>query len=203
VPTKRKREDVAAANRSKAMSHPLRAKVLLLLAEAPGSPAEIVDRLEADGEVWERRKDLTSEVSHQINYLVRLKCAEVADKRETGRFVQSIYRATEAHLIKTEDWEALPASAKDHNRIQFAQTHVDNLVAWLGNGGGLNKYFHVASDRYWLDQEGLERFMEITEEARLELEKEAAAAARRIGKSKDEALRVASMLGCIEVPPLG
>src|SRR6187402_2178665 len=167
MPTTTKKLSSAAANRVKAMSHPLRAKILLLLAEEAGAPAELVDRLEDDwGAEGMSRSELTSEVTHHCKYLVRLHCAEIVKERKRGSRTYFTYRATEQHLVDTEDWEALEPDVKDANRRQFAQTQIDNLVEWLTAGGGMDKDFHVTSDRYWLDEEAFERFMEITEEAR-------------------------------------
>src|SRR3954447_20295318 len=136
MPTTSKQLSSVMANRVKAMSHPMRAKILLLLAEAPGTPADLVDRLEAEQgfETAMSRSELTSEVTHHCKYLVRLECAEVVHERRRGARTHLTYRATEQHFVSTEDWEALPGDAKESNSAQFAQTQIDTLVEWKRSG---------------------------------------------------------------------
>lgn len=201
MPTAMKSVSPAAANRLKAMSHPLRAKILLLLAEAPGTPANLVDRLEAEEgfETEMNRSELTSEVTHHCKYLLRLKCAEIVGEEKRGARVSLTYRATEQHFVSTKDWERLPLDAKESNSTQFAQTQIDTLVEWRRSGGGLTEDFNVTSDRYWLDDEGFARFMEITEEARLAYEQAAVEAKERLGKSGEQGTRTAAMLTCVKL----
>lgn len=202
MPTTTKQISKAEANRVKAMSHPLRAKIHLLLAERPGTPADVVDRLLEDSafETGLSRSELTSEVTHHCKYLVHLDCAEVVDERKRGARTYFTYKAIEQHVVYTEDWEDLPHDAKEANSAQFAQTQVDTLVEWRRAGGGRTSDFHVTSDRYWLDDEGFERFMEITEEARLAYEAAAAEAEGRLVEAGGKGHRVAGLLTCVKLP---
>jgi DNA-binding transcriptional ArsR family regulator len=201
VPTKLKPADAAAVNRNKAMSHPLRAEVLLMLGEAPGSPSEIAGRIEERGRrTAQSRSALTSEVSHHIDYLVKLRCAELVEERRKGRLIQSIYRATEPHLVETEDWEELAPQVKDSLRREFAQLHIDDLVLGLGKGMGLDRFFHLTRDHFTIDQEGLDRFIERHDQLMEDLAEEAVAAAQRMARSGEEGVRVSSLLGCFEIP---
>ena len=202
MPTTTKQISAAEANRVKAMSHPLRAKIHLLLAEKPGTPAEVVDRLLAEDafETGLSRSELTSEVTHHCKYLVQLGCAEVVDERKRGARTSLTYKAIEQHVVYTEDWEDLPLTAKMSNSTQFAQTQVDTLVEWRRSGGGQTNDFHVTSDRYWLDDEGFEDFMRITEEARLAYEAAAVDAEARLAETGGRGHRVAGMLTCVKLP---
>jgi DNA-binding transcriptional ArsR family regulator len=189
MPTKAQREQ-REANRNKAMGHAVRAAAFRVLREAPASPAEVAKVI---GET-------TQSVSFHVKQLEKLGCAELIERRIVGGNVKNIYRATEPFLIETEDWEELAPSVKEGRAREFAQAHVDDLVLWAGSHGGKDKFFHLTGNHYSLDEQGRDRIMEIVEEARLACEEENAAAAQRIADGNNS-IRVATMLGVIEIPP--
>jgi len=189
MPTKAKREQ-READRNKAMGHAVRAAAFRVLREAPASPAEVAKVIGAS----------TQSVSFHVKQLEKLGCAELIERRIVGGNVKNIYRAIEPFLIETEDWEDLAPNVKEGRAREFAQAHVDDLVLWAGSHGGRDKFFHLTGNHYSLDEQGRDRIMEIIEEARLASEEEAEAAAQRIAKGADS-IRVATMLGVLEVPP--
>lgn len=177
------------ASRNFAMAHAVRAAAFRVLREAPASPAEVAKVL---GET-------TQGVSYHIKQLEKLGCAELIEQRIVGGNVKNIYRAIEPFLVETEDWEDLAPDVKEGRAREFAQAHVDDLVLWAGSHGGKDKFFHLTGNHYSLDEQGRDRIMEIAEEARLASEEEAAAAAQRIADGANS-MRVATMLGVIEIP---
>lgn len=199
--SKNRQAEVAAANRVKAMSHPLRAKILLALGERRGSPGEVAKSLAPPDLHGRALSDFTSEVTSHIKYLVSLDCAEVVEERKAGNHLKCIYRATEPHLVETENWEALPPAAKDDLRRQYAQVHIDDLVAGLGHGMGLDKFFAMYRDHFSVDQQGLENLIGIFEGAWDEIVEEVARAKQRMSESGESAKRVSCLQGCFEIPP--
>lgn len=177
------------ANRNFAMAHPVRAAAFRVLREGPASPAEVAKIL---GET-------TQGVSYHIKQLEKRGCAELIEQRIVGGNVKNMYRAIEPFLIETEEWEDLAPSVKEGRAREFAQAHVDDLVLWAGIHGGKDKFFHLTGNHYSLDEQGRDRIMEIVEEARLACEEENAAAAQRIADGAGS-IRVATMLGVIEIP---
>lgn len=87
----------AAENRIKAMSHPMRAAILRILAERTASPAEMAREL---------REEL-SNVSYHAKQLVKFECAELVETRVVRGALEHFYRATEQPLIETEQALAL------------------------------------------------------------------------------------------------
>ena len=87
----------ATENRIKAMSHPLRASILRTLTERTASPAEMARELEEE----------LSNVSYHTKQLVEFECAELVSTRPVRGALEHFYRATERHLIDTEEWEEL------------------------------------------------------------------------------------------------
>jgi len=188
MPTKAQREQ-REANRNKAMGHAIRAAAFRVIRDAPASPSDVAKEI----------GESTQSVSFHMKQLVKLGCAELIEQRIVGGNVKNIYKATEPFMIETEEWEELAPEVKDARARDFAQAHVDDLVLWARTHGGKDKFFHLTGNHYSLDEQGRDRIMEIAEEARLASEEEAAAAAQRIADGADS-MRVATMIGVIEVP---
>jgi hypothetical protein len=79
------------------MSHPLRVAIFRILAERTASPAEMARELGAD----------LSNVSYHAKQLVQFECAELVGMRQARGAVEHFYRATERHLVDTEEWLVL------------------------------------------------------------------------------------------------
>lgn len=88
---------MASENRIKAMSHPLRAAVLRILAERTASPAEMARELGAE----------LSNVSYHAKQLVAFECAELVDIQVVRGALEHFYRATELPLIDIDEWLTL------------------------------------------------------------------------------------------------
>jgi DNA-binding transcriptional ArsR family regulator len=83
----------ASENRIRAISHPLRAAILRILAERTASPAEMARELGEE----------LSNVSYHAKQLVRLECAELVAMGYARGAVEHFYRAAERHLFDSED----------------------------------------------------------------------------------------------------
>jgi DNA-binding transcriptional ArsR family regulator len=100
-------------NRIKAMSHPLRAAILRILAERPASPAEMARELGEE----------LSNVSYHAKQLVRFECAELVDIRVVRGALEHFYRANERPLVDIDEWLTLDAQGLQelldaHERIR-------------------------------------------------------------------------------------
>jgi DNA-binding transcriptional ArsR family regulator len=181
----------ASENRIKAMSHPLRASILRLLVERTASPAEMARGLDEE----------LSNVSYHTKQLVEFECAELVSTRPVRGALEHFYRATERHLIDTEEWEELDPVMAEDLVCEFMQKILDDFVtsarAQLIGG---DKDFHLTRTPLVLDQEGLREALEIHERARLEiLEIEARSAARMV-ESGEQGANVSSSQGCFKMP---
>src|SRR3954447_17219819 len=189
VETQRRR---ATLNRFKAMSHPLRAEVLRILVEEPASPAMMARRL---GEP-------VGNVSYHVNKLVKLGCAEQVGDRPVRGAIEHFYRATEHHLVETDEWEDLQPELKEHLSGEFAQKIVDDMLLSLqARILGSDKNFCLTRTRLLFDEEGRQRAIEIHERARLEIEDEAAHSAERMAASGEQPISCSSIQGCFALPP--
>lgn len=181
----------AAENRIKAMGHPLRSAILRILADRTASPAEMAKELGEE----------LSNVSYHTRQLVVLECAELVRTRPVRGALEHFYRATERHLIHTEDWEDLDPLIAESLVCEFMQRILDDFLASAEAGMvGSDENFHLTRTPLVLDELGLQEAMAAHERARLEiLEVEARSAARMV-ESKETGIHVSSSQGCFELP---
>src|SRR6187551_447203 len=167
----------ATENRIKAMSHPLRASILRILVERTASPAEMARELDEE----------LSNVSYHTKQLVGFECAELVSTRPVRGALEHFYRATERHLIDTEEWEELDPVIAEDLVCEFMQKILDDFVASARAGiVGSDKNFQLTRTLLALDQQGLQEVLEAHERVRLEiLEIQARSVARMVESGED------------------
>ena len=181
----------ATENRIKAMSHPLRAAVLRILVERTASPAEMARELDEE----------LSNVSYHTKQLVEFECAELVSTRPVRGALEHFYRATERHLIDTEEWEELDPIMAEDLVCEFMQKILDDFVASArAQLIGGDKDFHLTRTPLVLDQEGLAEALEAHERARLEILEIEARSAERMVESGEQGVNVSSSQGCFKMP---
>jgi DNA-binding transcriptional ArsR family regulator len=153
-------------NVAKAVSHPVRMRILMLLNKRVTSPSELATELE----------EPLNHVSYHVKRLVDLKCAELVRTETRRGAVEHYYRATERPMLSEEDLAVLPIAVRrglaDAILSQIAQDLRD-----AGGAGGLERGgAHASNTRMTLDETGwadlgdalvdaVERFIEIQAEA--------------------------------------
>jgi DNA-binding transcriptional ArsR family regulator len=187
-----KRREKTTRNRLKAMSHPLRARALRLLVERGVlSPAELARALGAE----------LSDVSYHVRKLEELECAELVSTRPNRGAVEHFYRATERHLIDTDEWEDLDPMMAEDLVCEFMQKILDDFVASRkADIVGSDKHFHITRTPLILDEEGFQEGMEAFERCRLEMAEIEARSAERRSANGAHAVPVSSGLAYFKVP---
>lgn len=181
----------ATQNRIKAMSHPLRAALLAILAERTCSPAEMARELDED----------LSNVSYHTKQLVELECAELVSTRPVRGALEHFYRGIERHLIDKEEWEDLDPVMAENNLSEVMQLILDNFVAALrARTIGGDPQFHLTRTPLVVDQEGLKEALKAHERARLEMLEIADRSAGRMIESGEEGINVSSSQACFKMP---
>lgn len=86
------------------MSHPLRLQVLVALADQPGTPREVSERI---GEPL-------NNVCYHVDVLRRLECIELVsvEPAQGGRVTERLYRATESTVLDHDVWQGLDGEQK-------------------------------------------------------------------------------------------
>lgn len=181
----------ATENRIKAMSHPLRAAVLRILADRTASPAEMARELDEE----------LSNVSYHAKQLVEFECAELVSTRPVRGALEHFYRATERHLIDTEAWEELDPVIAEDLVCEFMQKILDDFVLSARAGIiGSDENFHLTRTPIVLDEQGLQEALEAHERCRLEVLEIEARSAERLVTSGEEGIHASSSQGCFKMP---
>jgi DNA-binding transcriptional ArsR family regulator len=181
----------ATENRIKAMSHPLRAALLRILADRTASPAEMARELDEE----------LSNVSYHTKQLVGFDCAELVSTRPVRGALEHFYRATERHLIDTEEWEELDPVIAEDLVCEFMQKILDDFVASArARLIGGDKDFHLTRTPIVLDDEGLQEALEAHERTRLEILEIEARSAARIVESGEAGTNVSTSQGLFKMP---
>jgi DNA-binding transcriptional ArsR family regulator len=111
------RDSKSAADQAaylKAVSHPLRMKILREMNRGLASPKEIADKL----------GESLGVVSYHVRTLEELGCIELADTKFRRGAVQHFYRPLRRVQLDDDDWAALPANIRD----SFSATTVDGII---------------------------------------------------------------------------
>jgi DNA-binding transcriptional ArsR family regulator len=181
----------ATGNRIKAMSHPLRASILRMLTERTASPAEMARELDEE----------LSNVSYHTKQLVEFECAELVSTRPVRGALEHFYRATERHLIDTEEWDELDPIVAEDLVCEFMQKILDDFVASRRAGivGG-DRNFHLTRTLMVLDEQGMQEALEAHERARQEIAEIQARSAARVVESGEQGVSVSTSQGCFALP---
>ncbi len=140
----------ATSNRVKAMTHPLRAEALRLIRDkGPISPTQIAQEVGAK----------TDDVSYHVRKLKEFDCVEVVSSRRVRGTVETFYRATELHMVDTEEWDELakedPAMA-EFLVDEFMQNIVDDYTdSRRASIVGLDEEFWIVRRPLILDPKGI------------------------------------------------
>lgn len=92
---------------AKIFSHPLRAQLLALLNEQPGSPHDLMERLAVQG-----TKQSLNLIAYHVRVLDRYNAIELVDTESIRGATKHIYAANRKMLIDGSDWLELPDEAQ-------------------------------------------------------------------------------------------
>jgi DNA-binding MarR family transcriptional regulator len=181
----------AAQNRIKAMNHPLRATLLMILAERTSSPAEMARELDED----------LSNVSYHTKQLVEFECAELVSTRPVRGALEHFYRATERHQLYVDEWDELDPMMAQNIVSEIMQRILDDFVSSArAEIVGSDADFHLGRTPLIFDQEGLKEALEAHEKARLEIMDIAARSVERMVESGEEGINVSSSQALFKMP---
>ena len=181
----------ASENRVRALSHPLRATILRILAERTASPAEMARELEEE----------LSNVSYHTKQLVEFECAELVSTRPVRGALEHFYRATERRLIDTEEWEELDPVIAEDLVCEFMQKILDDFVVSARAGiVGSDNNFQLNRTPLVLDRQGLQEVQEAHERIRQEILEIQSRSAGRLVESGESGISVSSAQACFQMP---
>ena len=140
-------------------------------------------------------------MSYHVRRLEELECIELVRTRPVRGAVEHFYRATELHLIDTDEWEELDSLVAGDLVCEFVQRILDDFVASRKAGiVGSDKNFHISRTPMILDPEGIQEGMQAFEKCRLEMAEIEARSADRMADSGVTGTPVCSGITYFKVP---
>lgn len=140
---------------AKAFSHPLRAQLLAMLNEEPGSPHDLMERLAEKGS--EQSLNL---IAYHVRVLAKYRAVELVDTESVRGATKHIYAANRKMLIDGDDWLELP----DETQIGICANAIGEAVelaqAALKHGTMPKDDPVIVNLKLFVDDDGWDRIRE-------------------------------------------
>jgi DNA-binding transcriptional ArsR family regulator len=128
----------------KALSHPLRVRMLTLLNQKVASPSELADELD----------EPLGNVSYHMRFLADLKMVKLVRTEPRRGAVEHYYEALEPPLISDDDWAQLPVALR-RSLSDSTLADIARDLRGAGEAGGFDREnIHVSRVALTLDQQG-------------------------------------------------
>jgi DNA-binding transcriptional ArsR family regulator len=163
---------------AKALSHPMRARILMILNERVASPNEIADDID----------ERLPNVSYHVRALLDLGCIELVDTAQRRGAIEHYYRAVVRPFFSDSDWKRIPRSGRQaisDSILQIIWEDVSDSIKAGTFEGRTDR--HLTHSRMLLDEEGWRELTKYLSGVLAEVEKIESRSKARIKKSADGA----------------
>ena len=164
---------------AKALSHPMRARILTILNERVASPNEIAEMID----------ERLPNVSYHVRALLELGCIELVSTAQRRGAIEHYYRALTRPFFSARDWKRLPRSART------AITDVGLQMIWEDTAEAIKSdSFESRADRHLsrtplrLDEQGWSEITDLLAGALEQALSIGAKSEKRLAKSKEEGI---------------
>jgi DNA-binding transcriptional ArsR family regulator len=185
--TKKKTKSAGAVDQRlvKALAHPLRVQILMILNERMASPNELSKELEEG----------LSQVSYHVKVLKDFECIEMVKTEPRRGAVEHYYRATERAYLADRDWEHLPDSIKPGVTASVFESIIQDVVGAI-EGGTFNARddVHMSWTPGVVDEQGWSECADLLNETLAKLIDIQGSSAKRLTKSGEEGIPVTAVL---------
>jgi DNA-binding transcriptional ArsR family regulator len=130
----------------KALSHPLRVRMLTLLNQKVSSPSELAEELD----------EPLGNVSYHMRFLADLKMVKLVRTEPRRGAVEHYYEALEPPLISDDDWAQLPAALRRSLSDSTLGNIANDLRGAAAEGGFDRPNIHITRTALTLDEQGWE-----------------------------------------------
>jgi DNA-binding transcriptional ArsR family regulator len=176
---------------AKALSHPMRARILTILNERVASPNEIAEMID----------ERLPNVSYHVRALLELGCIELVSTAQRRGAIEHYYRALTRPFFSDRDWKRLPRSGR------MAVSDVGLQMIWDDASTAIKKgTFESRSDRHLsrtpltLDEQGWDELSALLREVHAQAEAIGAKSGKRLAKSEKEAIPTMLVMMHFEMP---
>jgi DNA-binding transcriptional ArsR family regulator len=164
---------------AKALSHPMRTRILAILNEQVASPNEIAAMID----------ERLPNVSYHVRALQDLGCIELVRTAQRRGAIEHYYRALERPFFSDRDWKRLPRSGRQ------AVTDVALQMVWEDVSAAIRAgTFEERTDRHLtrspltLDERGWSELNELLVKTLRQSEEISAKSAKRLSRSEEEGI---------------
>ena len=175
---------------AKALSHPMRARILAILNERTASPNEIAEMID----------ERLPNVSYHVRALLDLGCIELVDTAQRRGAIEHYYKALVRPFFSDRDWKRLPQSGRQSISDVRASDHLGGRVR-----RDQGRHVRGAHDRHLshspltLDSEGWRELAKVLEGALAEAEKIESRSAARLKKSGEAGISTRLVADAVRV----
>jgi DNA-binding transcriptional ArsR family regulator len=184
--------DLVDPRLAKALSHPMRTRILAILNERVASPNEISEMID----------ERLPNVSYHVRALQDLGCIELVSTAQRRGAIEHYYRAVVRPFFTDRDWKKLPQSGRQAVSDVALQMIWEDVSEAIASGK-----FEARPDRHLsrsvleVDETGWKELHDLLKGALAETEKIQARSADRIKKSDVDAVPARVVLMHFESPP--
>jgi DNA-binding transcriptional ArsR family regulator len=169
----------------KALAHPLRVEILMILNERMASPNELSKELDEG----------LSQVSYHVKVLKDFECIEMVKTEPRRGAVEHYYRATARAFFTDAEYKHLPESIKPGATAAVMRMLMDDVSGALNAGTFTARDdMHLSWTPGVVDEQGWEESVELVNEALERIIDIHAGSAKRLAKSGEEGIPVTAVL---------
>ncbi len=178
----------------KALAHPLRVEILMILNERMASPNELSKELDEG----------LSQVSYHVKVLKDFDCIEMVKTEPRRGAVEHYYRATSRAFLADRDWKHLPDSIKPGVSASVFESMVEDVVGSMQTGT-FNKRddVHMSWTPGVVDEQGWNESTDLVNETLEKIMKIHSGSAKRLAKSGETGVPATVVLMNFEGAPAG
>jgi DNA-binding transcriptional ArsR family regulator len=165
---------------AKALSHPMRTRILAILNERVASPNEIAEMID----------ERLPNVSYHVRALLELDCIELVSTAQRRGAIEHYYRAVTRPFFSDRDWKRIPKSGRQ------AVTDVALQMVWQEVSDAIKEgTFEKRPDRHLsraplvLDEQGWGEVRDLLRSTLSQAESIGSKSAKRLAKSDDEGIQ--------------
>jgi DNA-binding transcriptional ArsR family regulator len=164
---------------AKALSHPMRTRILAILNERVASPNEIAEM------IGERLPN----VSYHVRALLELECIELVSTAQRRGAIEHYYRAIVRPFFTDRDWKRIPRSGRQAVSDLTLQMVWDDASAAIKKGTFESRADrHLSRTPLTLDEQGWEELNALLRTLHAQAESVGAKSAKRLAKSDEDGL---------------
>jgi DNA-binding transcriptional ArsR family regulator len=164
---------------AKALSHPMRARILAILNERVASPNEIAAMID----------ERLPNVSYHVRALQELECIELVRTAQRRGAIEHYYRALERPFFSDRDWKRLPKSGRQAITDVGLQMIWDDVSTAVRSGAFENRADrHLSRAPLTLDERGWTELNELLAKTLQQSEEISAKCVKRLTKSEADGI---------------